>query len=228
MWALIPLKPFRQAKTRLAPRLSDGMRHALARSMAEGVMRALLSAVQVDQVAVCTADGEAEMLARELGCRVLPECDPGGGLNEVVAMSAARLAEMGAERLLVVHGDLPFLNAREIDMFCAHFLVDPMRLVAMTPDRHGDGTNMIAWSLRHPFRPRFGHGSFRLHQEEARDMGLIPLTCRLPGAAADLDTAEDLAWIEAEARLRGRAGGPFPTLPARHFPGFGLQLKDAT
>lgn len=226
MWALIPIKPFRLAKTRLASRLSDAARCELARAMARDVMNAVVATSKVERVIVCSSDPEAGELARAHGCAVIEEAPHGDGLNAAVGSAIARLKAWGAERLMVVHGDLPLLTCREVDAFATSFMVDPDRILAIAPDRRDDGTNMIAWSLRHPFQPRYGPASFSHHREQARYLGLLALTCRLAGAAADLDTPDDLDYLmtqracwggHSRAVLRNMENSPCPelSLPGR-------------
>src|SRR3954453_15972599 len=83
---LVPVKSFSVAKRRLAPALDAAEREALARSMAEQVLRA----AEPMPVAVVCDDGEVAGWATERGALVI--LAPGRGLNGAVADGVAHLA----------------------------------------------------------------------------------------------------------------------------------------
>lgn len=51
-WALVPVRPFTEAKTRLAPILSSVERAALAEQMLKDVLRALAAAPEIAGIAL--------------------------------------------------------------------------------------------------------------------------------------------------------------------------------
>jgi len=99
--------------------------------------------------------------------------------------------------LVVLHGDLPNLQALDIETLLAALPADGSSGVAIAPDRAGTGTNAIV--LRPPgvICFRFGAGSFALHLEEVERAGVPLVAVNRAGLAFDLDTPEDLArWLE--------------------------------
>ena len=86
---LVPVKAFSKAKMRLASVLSPEQRAALARKMAEHVIRA---SKPLPVVVVCD-DIEVADWAGRLGARALPE--PGLGLNGAVNAAFAQLGSEG-------------------------------------------------------------------------------------------------------------------------------------
>ena len=98
---LMPVKAFSRAKKRLAPVLSPEGRAALAREMAEHVIKA---AKPLPVVVVCD-DEEVADWSENLGARALRE--PGLGLNGAVNAAVSQLDGEGYRRLVVVHSDLP-------------------------------------------------------------------------------------------------------------------------
>ena len=175
---LVPVKAFAQAKVRLAPALPPAERAALARTMAEGVLRAAHGL----PTAVACDDPEVAAWAIEHGATVA--WTPGLGLNGAVAAGVDQLAQLGAEHVIVAHADLP--------------LADDLRWVAdfdgvtLVPDRHGDGTNVLGVPASSGFRFAYGPGSFRRHQREAAQRDLPLRVVRVANLAWDIDLPADL------------------------------------
>jgi len=178
---VVPVKAFSQAKMRLASVLGPEQRAALARKMAEHVLAA---AAPLPVVVVCD-DEEVATWARSRGARTLPE--PGLGLNGAVNTAVAQLCAEGYGRLVVAHSDLPLAN-------------DLPRLaevqgIALVPDRHEEGTNVISLPSGCGFRFAYGPGSFSRHQVEAARTGLPWRVIHDPGLAWDVDFPSDMAAV---------------------------------
>jgi 2-phospho-L-lactate/phosphoenolpyruvate guanylyltransferase len=180
---LVPVKAFADAKRRLGDVLSDADRQALVRRMAERVVAAGAPL----PVAVVCDDTEVADWARRQGALVVWE--PGRGLNGAVQEGVERLADIGVERVVVAHGDLP-RAAGLADVAD----VDGPDGITLIPDRRGDGTNVIAIPARCGFRFSYGPGSFQRHRAEGDRLGLPVRVLRSPDLALDVDWPADLRW----------------------------------
>ncbi len=178
---LVPVKAFGEAKLRLAPVLAPERRSALARRMAEAVLRSARGL----PVAVVCDDREVASWARSLGALVV--WAPGRGLDRAVQLGVAHLAGAGAEQVIVAAGDLP--------------LADDLTWVAdfagttLVPDRRGDGTNVIAVPTAQPFAFSYGPGSFARHLAEARRLGGPVRVVEASRLAWDVDLPDDLSGV---------------------------------
>ncbi|MDQ6838304.1 MAG: 2-phospho-L-lactate guanylyltransferase [Actinomycetota bacterium] len=175
---LVPVKAFDQAKLRLAPALSPERRAALARTMAEQVLR---SAGRLPAAVVCD-DRQVAAWARNLGALVIWE--PGRGLNGAVAAGVAHLAGAGVKHVVVAAGDLPL--AEDL-AWLAEF--DGITIV---PDRRHDGTNVIALPTSTPFGFSYGPGSFSRHLTEAHLIGVPIRVVYASPLGCDVDLPDDL------------------------------------
>ena len=193
--AILPVKGFGQAKTRLRARVPDGPRAGLAEAMVRDVLAVLGRVDGLDGVIVVTAEPIAAELAAAAGAEVVH--DPAeAGQSAAVALGVARALERGADRVLAVPGDCPALDPGEL----AALLRAPEAIV-IVPDRHGSGTNALLLAPPDAMAPAFGPGSRQHHEAGARASGL-PWTVReVPGLGMDADTPEDLATLEASGRL---------------------------
>jgi 2-phospho-L-lactate guanylyltransferase len=181
--AIVPLKGFSIAKERLAASLSEPDRRRLAAATAARVITACTATGLATRIV--GSDPEVVALAESLGAETMP--DPGGGLN-----MAATAAVADAAPWLVVHGDLPLLDAATVQGV-ADLVSDGQWVLA--PSRDG-GTNLLAGTGRFEFA--YGPGSFHRHLGRAgRHLHRIVISS---ATAVEIDTPADLA---AASRLPG-------------------------
>jgi len=175
---LVPVKSFSRAKVRLAAALPAAEREALARSMADAVVRA---AAPLPTSVVCE-DEDVAAWAAERGLDVV--WTPGLGLNGAVEAGVLRLAELGADHVTVAHADLPLADDLT---WVARF-----RGITLVPDRREDGTNVIGVPVDAGFRFAYGPGSFTRHRAIARALPLPLRIARRLQLSWDVDVPEDL------------------------------------
>ena len=178
---LVPVKPFAQAKLRLAPALAGPERSRLARVMATH----LVASAAPLAVAVVCDDVDVAAWARDLGALVVWQ--PEQGLNRAVEAGVEHLARAGAARVIVAHADLPL--AGELSWVAA------FAGVTLVPDRRDDGTNVACVPAGAGFRFAYGPGSFLRHAGEARRLGLPVRVVREPRLGHDVDLPPDLVAL---------------------------------
>ena len=181
--AVVPMKAFDEAKTRLSCDLSVDARVALAREMFHHVTAVLNAHPWVSRLVVVSQSkipGFAGEWFKEAG----------RGLNP--ALEAAR--DAFGMPLAIFHADLPLLTVEDVS---ALLDAGARSGVAIAPDRHDRGTNAIAvyHALHFPFR--FGKDSCSRHLIQCRS---APSVVRTTGLGHDCDTMEDLgSFLRATA-----------------------------
>ena len=80
LWAIVPVKPLRRGKTRLAGVLSEDEREILNLSLLGHTMLILRQVPEIQQILVVSSDTAVLALAREQGARTVME-DGNPGLN---------------------------------------------------------------------------------------------------------------------------------------------------
>jgi 2-phospho-L-lactate guanylyltransferase len=174
---LIPIKSFRAAKARLAGAVSAERREALARFLAERVVRA----AQPLPTFVACDDEEVATWADDLGASVL--WGPGLGLNGAIDHGIATIAGKGAEHVIISHGDIPLAQDLRRVARTGH--------VVLVPDRRRDGTNVLARPCDIDLPAAYGGGSFQAHLSSALATG-APVTVRFDHRLSiDIDTVVD-------------------------------------
>jgi 2-phospho-L-lactate guanylyltransferase len=192
--AVLPVKAFGQAKTRLAADLG-GPQPELAAQMAGDVLRALCASERLERVLVVTRERTAMNLADELGAEIVEEHELNGH-SAAAALGLRRATELGAERVLLAAGDCPLLRTADVDDLLERH-TDPG--VVILTDRHGTGTNGLLLTPPTAIAPSFGMGSRERHAEIAHHRGVAWTVESIPAFALDVDTADDLAAVRAAA-----------------------------
>lgn len=197
--AAVPAKDLETAKQRLARVLSPEERRALAQSMLEDVLEALVAA-GLDSVLVVTRDPEVMALARRFRAAILEEAESRGH-TEAVALAQRAAVEGGAAQFLTIPGDVPQMTPREIAALLEAAPSAPGAV--FVPSRSGFGTNGALLSPPDVMALKFGEPSFANHLTAARRRGLDPVVLPLPGLGLDVDGPEDLrALLESERNTR--------------------------
>jgi 2-phospho-L-lactate/phosphoenolpyruvate guanylyltransferase len=196
-WAIVPVKRFDRAKTRLSHAFSRGERRDLARAMLADVLETLQRTVALGGVTVVTSDVEAGAMARGRSFEVIADPDE-NGVSSAVAIGLRYVAHRGAEGALVIPADIPFVTAAEIGRVLS--ALDSAAVVVAPAARDG-GTNILAMAPVHAVAPAFGSDSAARHIACAGAVGIEPAVLHLKGAGRDIDIPADLAGL-------GRAGAP--------------------
>lgn len=191
---VIPLNRLDRAKSRLAGALTPAERASLALSLAERTLSALRGVGSLSHIAVVSPDPAALAWAEAHDAAPLPQ--RGVGLNAGLALARDWATEQGAVGLLIALGDLPLLTSDEARRFIAMTRLYE-RVIALAPDRSGDGTNLLLARPAALAPLAYGRGSFARHQRLARRLGIPTVEFRASGAAFDVDTPADLQELIA-------------------------------
>lgn len=200
-WALIPLKAPSLAKQRLAGCLAPRERRLLVARMAARVIAALRGAHLIDAIAVTSPE--------PVGPGLVWIPDHAGDLNAALGAARDQLVAQGARELLVLHADLPWLTAAEVDAFVSAGRASGL---ALAPDRHGRGTNALFSAPPARIEFSFGAGSLARHQAAARALGIAPAQHQARGLAWDVDEATDLQHLPAALIERDPDTPPTPRI----------------
>jgi 2-phospho-L-lactate/phosphoenolpyruvate guanylyltransferase len=200
--AILPVKHFDDAKQRLAVGLGDEHRRELAAAMVADVLEAIGEARTIERTIVVTGDPIAQGLAADAGAEVVPDPDDSSHVRAVLA-GIARAEVEGAGCVVLLAGDCPLLDPRELDRLLTGV---PERYVGIVPDRHGPGTNALVLSPPSAIVPSFGEGSCARHVAAAREAGIPFGVEELASLGLDLDTPADVIALTRELEARpGRA-----------------------
>jgi 2-phospho-L-lactate guanylyltransferase len=203
--AVVPIKTLTAAKQRLSGALASGARQSLAQAMFSDVLAALRRSQRVDEIVIVTSDVVANAVAHGPHTTVLPdEVQDGQSAATLIAIRFATAADY--ERVVLVPGDTPLLDAVELDALLDRCEADGLQ-VGIVADRHGTGTNALVLTPPEAILPSFGPGSLNRHVGAAIGNDLAYRVEHAPSLAHDVDTPEDLAAL-ADALQGARTVAP--------------------
>lgn len=187
-YAVITVKRFGQAKQRLAESVDPRRRRQLAEAMFSDVLAAVGRSRLLTGIVVVTGESRAQDAARSAGAEVVEDPEDGGH-SAAAMLGTKRAVSLGADRVILLPGDCPLLDPRDLDRLLTGM---PSPWVSVVPDRHGTGTNALALAPPDAIDPAFGEGSAERHLALARAADVPAARDQLDSLALDLDTPADL------------------------------------
>jgi 2-phospho-L-lactate guanylyltransferase len=192
LWAIVPVKPLKRGKSRLASVLNEDERTILNQSMLVNTIKTLNEVSEIDTILVVSRDPYALALAREHNARTVLE-DGSPELNTALRRAAMVAQAYQANEILVLPADLPLIKAGDLKDFLARSGKPPEIIIA--PDRRHDGTNALYINPAGLIEFRYGEGSFNIHLEAARKANARIEIVEDSAFGLDLDLPEDLEYL---------------------------------
>jgi 2-phospho-L-lactate guanylyltransferase len=181
---ILPVKPFGEAKQRLAMAIAAAARARLAEDMFRHVFATASDFAGPSAIIIVSHGADVLDFAKAQGATALAEQSL-SDLNGALQQAAEFARNSGASKLLVAACDLPFVSDADLAALALHDC-------AIAPDRHGRGTNALLWPVSPLPGFHFGENSLARHCEAARAAGYEPQIVTRPGLAHDIDLPSDL------------------------------------
>jgi 2-phospho-L-lactate/phosphoenolpyruvate guanylyltransferase len=198
LWAIVPVKPLRRGKSRLAGVLTEEERTYLNYTMLANTLKTLAGVKELDTVLVISRDTSALALARDFKARTVQE-DGSSDLNLAIKRAAVIAQFSVVESLLILPADLPLITPEIIRSLILRKGKPPSLVIA--PDRRLDGTNAMLISPPGLIDYSYGPGSFQRHMEQAQHAKSAVEVFHAPELALDLDLPEDLDLLREVDRI---------------------------
>jgi 2-phospho-L-lactate guanylyltransferase len=192
LWAIVPVKPLRHGKSRLAGVLTQDERTDLNRRLLAHMLDTLTAIPEIEHVLVISRDQAALALAREHGARTVQESGT-PQLNVALARATVVAKNYATRGVLILPADLPLITAEDVRAMLERAVEPPVVVVA--PDLRREGTNALLVCPVGLIEYEFGPGSFQRHCERVRRAGARLEICELPSLALDMDLPEDLEMV---------------------------------
>lgn len=191
MWVVIPVKDLDSCKSRLAHALPDHARPALMGALLADLLDMLKTCAGISGVAVVTRCPRAAQLASAHNADVMTlEADR--CLNSGVTAAIAELAARHIPEAMILHADLPLVNAPDIDALVqAHH--DNGAAVTLVPDNQENGTNAILLSLPTSMQFFYGQHSYSKHLDFCHQHDITAQTVHNERIGCDIDLWQDFA-----------------------------------
>ena len=196
IWAIVPVKPLRRGKSRLAEVLTEQERTALNKNLLVHTLETLAGIQDLTEVLVISRDQKTLAIARSIGVRTLLE-DGAQELNLALTRATVFATTYGARQILILPADLPQLAEEDVLTMLDKGRMPSSMIIA--PDHRQQGTNGLLLNPAGSITYHFGEGSFQKHLAEAESKQFTSHICQLPALARDVDLPEDLSFLTGEA-----------------------------
>jgi len=188
--AIIPVKTFSKAKTRL--NLSLNQREDLCRIMLEEVVGTIFNTKNIDKIIVVSKDEEALKLTKKFGVKEIFDYDE-SGVNHAVSLADSYLENNEWGTSIVFPQDIPFIQSEDIE-YLIQFPKYPQS-VLVAPSRRFDGTNALLRRPHNLMKTHYDEDSYKIHLEIGKSMTSNTSIILLRRIMLDVDNQEDLKFL---------------------------------
>ncbi len=202
-FAIVPIKRFENAKTRLSSILDTDDRIRLSLLMLKDTLQILSAVHSLSQVITVSADKRVGEIAVKYGANFLLE-EKERGVNSAVALADSYCMKKAADATMVIPHDLPLLDSTDISKAC-ELAENESSCIVICPSFRYDGTNML---LRKPpsiIATFYDADSYNMHVKAAIRLGIPVKRLLSKGLMHDIDTPEDALEIMKEETVTARS-----------------------
>ena len=192
LWAIVPVKPLRTAKSRLSAVLTRDEREILSQQMLINTLDLLREVKEIERTLVVSRDTKALSIARKHGARTVTE-NGAPELNNALSRATVVAQQYDISGVLVIPADLPLMRMDDVEKLISRATDPPVVVIA--PDRHGSGTNALLSSPPGLIAYDFGTDSFERHIARAKAAGVRLVVFENPSIGLDVDLPEDLEYL---------------------------------
>ena len=203
-FAIVPVKRFENAKTRLSSMLDTEDRIRLSYLMLEDTLQILSVAPPLTQVIIVSADKRADEIATKHGAKFLPE-EKEKGVNSAVALADGYCIEKeAADATIVIPHDLPLLDTIVISKAC-ELAEKESTCIVICPSVRYDGTNMLLRKPPSVIGTFYETDSYNMHVRTAIKLGIPVKPLLSKSLMYDIDTPEDALQLIKEENVAAKS-----------------------
>jgi 2-phospho-L-lactate/phosphoenolpyruvate guanylyltransferase len=203
-FAIVPVKRFENAKTRLSSMLDTEDRIRLSSLMLEDTLQILSVAPPLTQVIIVSADKRADEIATKHGAKFLPE-EKEKGVNSAVALADGYCIEKeAADATIVIPHDLPLLDSIVISKAC-ELAEKETTCIVICPSVRYDGTNMLLRKPPSVIGTFYETDSYKMHVRTAIKLGIPVKPLLSKSLMYDIDTPEDALQLIKEENVAAKS-----------------------
>lgn len=195
-FAIVPVKKFENAKTRLSPILGADDRIRLSSLMLDDTLSVLAGVQSLKGLVVVSGDRRAEEIAARHGAKFLHE-EKESGVNSAVALADSYCTEQGANATVVIPQDLPLLDAVDVVTVC-DLAENETRCIVICPSLRYDGTNLLLRKPLSVIETYYDSDSYETHIKAAGKLGIPVKLFFSKKLMSDVDTPEDARQLAKE------------------------------
>jgi len=160
--AIIPVKTFSKAKTRL--KLSQDVREELCKIMLSEVLQTVYNSSMIDKIVVVSKDEHVFHQCKKFNViEIIDETEE--SVNNAVSLGQKYLKNNDIDASIVFPQDIPFITTQDIDYL---FNFTSQNCVLIVPSKRFDGTNALFRSPINIMKTHYDDNSFYNHLKSAK------------------------------------------------------------
>ena len=188
--AIIPVKTFSKAKTRL--NLSLDQKLELCQIMLEEVVGTIFNSKKIDKIVVVSKDEEAFKLTKKFNVIDIFDNEE-SGVNHAVSLADNYLEQNEYDASIVFPQDIPFLKEADIENLLKYQKFPKSALIV--PSRRFDGTNALLRTPVNLMETHYDEDSYKIHLEVGKSLTSNTSLVLLRRIMMDVDNPEDLEFL---------------------------------
>ena len=188
--AIIPVKTFSKAKTRLD--LSPQQVEELCIVMLEEILYTLSISPQIEKTILVTKEEKAIEIGKKFNTVTIID-EKEESVNGAVALADKYLLENNFDASIVLPQDIPFIKTQDID-FMLNYKMHP-NFAIIVPSRRFDGTNALARMPVDLMETHYDEDSYKIHMNTAKTCTLNVAMVFVKRIMWDVDNNEDLRFL---------------------------------
>ena len=188
--AIIPVKTFSKAKTRLD--LSPQQVEDLCKTMLEEILYTISISPQIEKIIMVTKEKKAIEIGKKFKVITIVD-EKEKSVNSAVALADKYLLENNFHASIVFPQDIPFMKTQDID-FMLNYKTHP-NFAIIVPSRRFDGTNALVRMPIDLMETHYDEDSYKIHMNTAKDHTLNVAMVFVKRIMWDIDNVEDLKFV---------------------------------
>ena len=187
--AIIPVKTFSQAKTRLT--LSKIQKELLCKIMLEEVLRTISKSKSIDNISIVSKDEDAMKLSKQFGALQIYDNDQ--GVNTAISLADEYLSDKRYDCSVIFPQDIPIMEPSDIDNLLS-FLKSSISVIVV-PSLQFNGTNALVRCPTDIMETQYDRGSYSYQLRAARIVTQNVSVAFIRRIMLDIDDNSDLQYM---------------------------------
>ena len=188
-YAIIPVKSFSKAKTRL--NIPQIKRELLCKAMLEEVLKTLSKCKSIDDIVIVSKDDAAIKLSKPF-CAI-QIFDDDLGVNQAVQLADQYLSDLEYNCSVIFPQDIPMMESSDVDSLLG--FLKSKNSVILVPSRQFNGTNALVRYYARSMKTQYDKGSYSYQLDAAKSVTQNISLALIRRMMLDIDDEFDLTFM---------------------------------
>lgn len=188
--AIIPVKTFSRAKTRL--NLSQEKTEKICEAMLESVLQNVTHSDLIEKTVLVSKDEKALNIGKKFGALGIYD-ESEQGVNSAVFLADEYFSKEGFEATMVFPQDIPLIQPEDVQTL--YQMRTSGRCVLVVPSRKFDGTNALFRTPTNVMETHYDEDSYKIHLNTAEKRDARSALVLIRRIMLDIDDQSDLRFI---------------------------------